>query len=315
MSRMRHTTTAVVFCLFTVLSGAGLLAAAELQDDEKITAPMPTAPGRSGTVILVPTPSPSRTPAPERPGIAPHPPGTSPPDKAAPVELPLIPVLPQMPDGTTELTPPHQQETTPQQETLIVPPAAPPTPEPPAEREPDKQASPMDFLPMPTLLGPEKTQPEAKAKKGKLPGKAQPEDPKTPPPQQAEQAKPKAGDPLRIPPDAAKTGDLSFLEGCWRGNPPEYHSKRIIAVRLCFDKNGSGRMTIEDPRDGQCTGAAKGTLGEEGLLSFTTEKAPCTKGSAYEPTSIRCEGVGNATVCSVGVKGSRQLQRIPFVRE
>jgi len=323
---MPHAITAVVFCLLAVLSGAGLPAAAESQDDEKITAPPPTRQTPTPeSVVIVPRPSETNPPGktapvetPVIPVVPVLPDKTAPvelpvipvlPDKTTPVEIPVIPVLPQVPD---RIAPAPRQEPSPHNEALV-PPAASPKPEPPAALEPGKQASPLDFLVMPTPLAPDKAQHDPKAEKDKQPSKTRPEEPNTQPPPQAEQPKP--GDPLRIPPDAAKTGDLAFLEGCWRGNPPEYHSKRIVAVRLCFDKNGIGRMTIEDPKDGQCIGAAKGQLSAQGLLHFTTEKAPCTRGSAYAPTSIKCEGVGNATVCFVGVKGAKQPQKIPFVRE
>ena len=364
MNRMRHTTTAVVFCLFTVLSGAGLPAAAErpaelpaeLPDDEKITAPMPVTPERSGTVILVPTPSPSpATPAPGQTVIVPQPPGTSPPDKPAPVEIPVVPVVPdriapvevpvipvlpdrtspveipvipvppQTPDRTTVLTPPRQQET-PQKE-AIAPYSASPPPETPPVPEPGKQASPMDFLPMPTLLDPEKTQGEPKAKREKLPSpakdkppsKAPPDEPKAQTPQKAEQSKPKSGDPLRIPPEAAKTGDLAFLEGCWRATYPEGRTKRTLHERLCFDKNGKGKRFLEDPKYGAtCTSATQGKLDAKGRLTVVNDRGPCSNGGYTGATYMVCEGEGNATPCFwrfPDLGGTTQRYKIPLVRE
>ena len=338
---MRNTITTIVLCLLTLLSAPGFPAAAEPQaepqDDEKITVPAPGAPGRSGTVILVPTPS----PAPGQTVIVPHPPGkTSPveipvvpvvpdriapvevpvipvlPDKTTPVEIPVVPVLPQTPDRTTVLTPPHQQET-PQKE-AIAPYSASPPPEPPAVPDQGKQASPMDFLPMPTLLDPEKAQPEAKPEKDKQPGKTRPEEPKAQPPLKAEPSKPKSGDPLRIPPDAAKTGDLAFLEGCWRGTRPEYTTRRTITERFCFDKNGNAKRFIDDPQKaGKCTGDSKGSFDAQGRLNITSERAKCTRGSAGSAHMV-CEGEGNATPCSwrfPDAGGGTQSYKIPFVRE
>jgi hypothetical protein len=194
--------------------------------------------------------------------------------------------------------------------------------------EPDKQASPADFLLKPTPLVPDKAPMVEKDKQpgkapggepGKKPDKARPEEPKAQPPQKAEQAKPKPGDPLRIPPDAAKTGDLSFLEGCWRGTRPEYNSKRIINERFCFDKNGSGKRTIEDPRyAGTCTGATKGSFDAQGKLIVTSEQGYCTGGAVWGPAYMVCQGEGSSTPCYwrfPGAGGASQSYKIPFVRE
>ena len=350
---MRNTITALVFCLLTVLSGAGLLAAAEPQDDEKITAPTPTpTPGTTGPerTIIVPRPPETRPPAKtapvELPVIPVLPDKTTPvevpalpvlPDKTAPVEIPVIPVLPQAPDSTTVLTPTPRQETPPHKETLVQP-APSPKPAPPAVLEPDKQQSPLDFLVMPTPLDPGKTQPEAKAEKDKQalpekdkqPSKARPEQPKAqtpakPPepetrtPPKTAQTQPKPGDPLQIPPEAAKTGDLSFLEGCWRGTRPEYSSKRTITERFCFDKNGNGKRTIEDPRyAGKCTGATKGSFDAQGRLIVTSEQGYCTGGARWGQAYMVCQGEGNSTPCFwrfPDAGGGSQSYKIPLVRE
>ena len=319
--------------------------------------PTPATPGKAGTVIIVPPPpgldgttvpmpGPAReTPDQEKTGIAPHPSDQSSPmeipvipvlpDRTSPAEVPAVPVLPRLPDRTTILTPPLQRETTPDIED-IQPYRTSPQPESPSVPEPGKQASPLDFLPMPTPLIPEKTQREPKAEKDKHPGKAEfeepqtapskqpkpapPTDPKVPPPSEAEQArtKPEPGAPLRIPPDAAETGDLSFLEGCWRGTRPEYNSKRIITERFCFDKNGVGKRTINDPKyAGICTGATKGRF-EGSKLVVTSEQGYCTGGAAWGPAYMVCEGEGNATPCYwrfPALGGAAQRYKIPLVRE
>ena len=352
---MRKLITATILCLLTALSGAGLLAAAESKDDEKMTvpkvAPAPAVPGRiappvgavspgaPGTVIIVPslpdsggtavpTPSPTPvTPTPENKELTPHPSETSPPDPAPtvevpaipvlpertpPVEVPALPVLPQPPDRATVLTPPLQQETTPPKE-AIEPHS---TSEPPAAPEPGTQLSPLDFLPM-TPLVPDKR--GSKAEKARQPDQVRPEEPKALTPPQAEQTKPEPGDPLRIPPGAAQTGDLAFLEGCWRGTRPEYTSKRIITERFCFDKNGNGKRTIEDPQyAGKCTGAAKGKFDAQGRLIVTSEQGYCTQGARWGQAHMVCAGEGNSTPCFwrfPDAGGGTQNYKIPLVRE
>ena len=404
MNRMRKTITALALCLLAVLPGTGLVAADEPEYDEKVAAPkapppapsvpgrspspdvprpcgdlpvpIPAAPGRQDTVIIVPSPSDSgrtavpmppstqETPAQEKTGIPPHPSGTSPPDQSSPVEIPVIPVLPdrtspveipvdpvlpRLPDRTTILTPSPQQETTPDKEG-IPPYHTSPTPESPGapqpdkqsspldfltmptpltpeetqraprvESEPGKQLSPLDFLPMPTQLAPDKTQNKSKAEKDTQPGKARSEEPKPQPPLKAEQDKPKSGDPLRIPPESAKTGDLSFLEGCWR-TPSTPSSGRLpdIDWRFCFDKNGIGKRTTQLPKEGTCTGAAKGYFDAHGRLIITNEPAYCTGSSLTIATpGVICEKKNGATLCNFGDprKGRMNPQTFPLIRE
>ena len=236
MHSIRNTITAVAFCLLTALPAAGLAATDEPEYDEKVAAPktpppappipgrspspegarprgdspvpLPAAPGRPDTVIIVPSPSDSgrttvpmppstqETPAQEKTAILPHPSGTIPPDQSSPVEIPVIPVLPdrtsplevpvvpvlpRLPDRTPVVTPSPQQETTPDKEG-IPPYHTSPAPESPGVPQPDKQASPLDFLPMPTQLVPDKTQSEPKAEKDTQRGKARSEEPKPLPP-------------------------------------------------------------------------------------------------------------------------------------
>ena len=319
--------------------------------DGSAPAPMPHAPGRTDTILIQP---PTReTPDPGKVIIVPPPPVAIPPVKELPAVPPPVPVLPQTkkPDESVVLTPspivpppsvaippvkelpadpppvpvlpqtqkpgesivltPSQPEERPQQ-VIAPPPAEPPTPEPPVGIEPSKQKSPLDFIPMPTSLTPDQTKPEPKQ------GNVPPKDPKSKPPQPTKQAK---GAPLRIPPNAAKTGDLSFLKGCWRGTRPEYSSKRTITERFCFsDNKGTGKRTIKDPAyAGECYGAAKGSFDAQGRLVVTSERGYCDKGVQWGQAHMICEGSGNATPCYWNFKdvgsGASQRYKIPFVRE
>lgn len=323
-------------------------------DDEKIVTPRPGAPGGAGTVIIVPSPvsppqgsggatapSPTReTPDSGKAVIVPLPfdnkapaelPAVPvPPYKTSPVELPAVPVPPRNPDGTTVLTPAPTSEASSPERIVIVPlpsgtsPAdnESPKPESSVGVEPGKQPSPLDFMVKPTPLSPvapDKTQPALKAEKSTPPDKAPPPAPKAQPPLAAEQSKPKSGAPLRIPPGAAEKGDLSFLEGCWRGTRPEYYSKRTITERFCFDKNGNGKRHIQDPRyAGECFGASKGSFDGQGRLIVTSEQGYCSKGAIWGQAYMICEGEGNSTPCSWHFKdagGASQSYKIPFVRE
>ena len=166
-------------------------------------------------------------------------------------------------------------------------------------------------------------QEKAQATKGTQSNRRSPDAPKTRAPGQAAQAKPEAGDSLRIPPDAAKTGDLSFLEGCWRGTRPEYKTKRIITERFCFDKNGNGKRFIDDPTTTQkCTGLSQGRFDAQGRLIVTSERASCTdikgRNSTWGQAYMVCQGEGRSTPCFwrfADARGGTQNFKIPLVRE
>ena len=86
---------------------------------------------------------------------------------------------------------------------------------------------------------------QTKAEKGKTEkAPAQPERGKA----ERKNSRPKIGEPLRIPPEAVKTGNLDFLEGCWQGTRPEYYSKRTVEECFCFGPGGqTGKRRIIDP--------------------------------------------------------------------
>lgn len=131
-------------------------------------------------------------------------------------------------------------------------------------------------------------------------------------------AKQKTGEPLRIPPEAVKTGNLSFLEGCWQGTRPEYFSKRIIKECFCFGANGgSGKRRIFDGPKRMCIGASKAHLSSNGVLSVTSNGAACNDGERWGSAEMICRNSGPRTPCSwvfTDANNGRQSYEIPFVR-
>ena len=130
---------------------------------------------------------------------------------------------------------------------------------------------------------------------------------------------PQTGDPLNIPPDAARNGDLSFLEGCWEGTRPEYISKRTIRECFCFSKRGAnGKRRIFDPAGSrQCIGATRATLSKNGVLRVYSESAYCSDGVKWGAANMTCRGKGKTTPCSwvfTDANGGRQSYEINFVR-
>lgn len=144
----------------------------------------------------------------------------------------------------------------------------------------------------------------------KNPEKAQ----KTP----AKTVRQKPGEALRIPPEAAKTGNLSFLEGCWQGTRPEYYSKRIIKECFCFGENGgSGKRRIFDGPKRMCIGASSAHLSANGVLSVTSNGAACNDGERWGSAEMVCRNSGPRTPCSwvfTDANNGRQSYEIPFVR-
>ena len=131
--------------------------------------------------------------------------------------------------------------------------------------------------------------------------------------------KPAFGELLRIPPEAVKTGDLSFLEGCWEGTRPEYFSKRTIKECFCFDSGGrSGKRRISDPKGSRrCTGATRADMNAGGVLRVYSEGAYCDDGERWGAAEMTCRGSGRNTPCSwifTDAQGGRQAYEIPFLR-
>lgn len=135
----------------------------------------------------------------------------------------------------------------------------------------------------------------------------------------ARSTKAKAGQELRIPPEAAKTGNLDFLEGCWQGTRPEYNTKRIIRECFCFGAGGrSGKRRIFDPGiAGMCVGSTRATLSRDGVLSVQSSGAACTSGDRWGQAEMVCRNSGPRTPCSWvfrDARNGRQSYEIPFVR-
>lgn len=128
-----------------------------------------------------------------------------------------------------------------------------------------------------------------------------------------------AGEEMRIPPEAIKSGNLDFLEGCWQGTRPEYFSKRTVKECFCFGAGGkSGKRRIYDSQGGRmCVGATRANLSKSGVLSVTSEGAACNDGERWGSAEMVCRNSGPKTPCSWvfhDANNGRQAYTIPFVR-
>lgn len=203
-------------------------------------------------------------------------------------------------------------------------------PEPKISPEEKKRLSLAQMLPLTTIKNQDKEPAKAKeAPKGQEPAKAKEtqepaktkETPKAPEKKakaMEKPEKPKPGEALRIPPEAQKTGNLSFLEGCWQGTRPEYYSKRTIKECFCFGANGSnGKRRIFDGPSRQCIGGTRAKLSPQGVLSVTSSGAACNDGEKWGGAEMVCRNSGPRTPCSwifTDANNGRQAYEIPFVR-
>lgn len=251
--------------------------------------------------------------------------GAAPPEKtlvapalpASPLTKPenLLKKVPRKPDGAKPPAPGRAEEKKQPEQ---------------AEAEKNKGFTLAELLPLTEIDGKQKTvppktapkkEPEKKpAEPDKARSKAVPEKPReTPKAAESPKAKKaKAGEALRIPPEAQKNGDLSFLEGCWQGTRPEYYSKRTIKECFCFGANGkTGKRRIFDGKNRQCIGGTNARLSSSGVLSVTSSGAACNDGERWGSAEMVCRNSGPRTPCSWvfrDANNGRQSYEIPFVR-
>ncbi|MBO4300041.1 MAG: hypothetical protein J5861_00405, partial [Desulfovibrio sp.] len=221
--------------------------------------------------------------------VSPLPSGDSP-------DLPTVPEAPVIPEVTATPQTPEISLQNPRATTLD-PQAKPestakPTPGSEPETVVPAQSGTLtlvELLPMTPIPQAEGNAHTAKPKTPKTEGeKREPQANQPLPPQHAEKKdekispakekpakKPKVGEELRIPPEAAKTGNLDFLEGCWQGTRPEYFSKRTIRECFCFGAHGgNGKRRVIDPKGGRmCIGASTAKLGSNGVLTVKSSGA------------------------------------------
>ena len=158
-------------------------------------------------------------------------------------------------------------------------------------------------------------------RKDVAPARAEAKDTKTPAPKEAKKETPPAkGQPLRIPEGAREKGDVSFLNGCWVGVRPEYHTKRMVREKFCFDENGVGKRFLSDPAyAGECVGATRALLNRNGVLHMRSDRMYCTNiKDLWGAAEMTCQGEGDQTPCTWIFRdagGGRQSYKIRFVRE
>ena len=137
--------------------------------------------------------------------------------------------------------------------------------------------------------------------------KVKPDEKPVPKPQ--ETPKPRKNEDLKIPQDAAKKKDLSFLEGCWVSETGLFsHPSGVpIVAEYCFDKKGKGRRFVRE-RNGQvCSGTAQARF-QGTRLEFDAPIAKCPRGGQYVPQDVKCTGSESRTQCHGNERGGKGLK-------
>lgn len=152
-----------------------------------------------------------------------------------------------------------------------------------------------------------------------LPMSAPPEPKKAAPDSKPKpKAKPlKKGEEMRIPDQAMKEKDMTFLEGCWSSETGLVSTKgEPVNVQYCFDNKGSGTRNITETRNNtRCTGSVTAHFDGLGSLVFDARRSACNSGGAYVPQRIDCKPDKSGTAQCYGRNRSGKKWKAVFKRQ
>lgn len=126
---------------------------------------------------------------------------------------------------------------------------------------------------------------------------------------------------LTIPPNAARTGDLAFLDGCWDtiSEVTEGRTKEQLVNTFCF-KGGAAKVTFFKTTDGQrdlCSGAGEARFDGDGRLVIDeTQRASCSidRSASYARWKVACQTTDGLAYCTgMDVEGPQKDVRNPLV--
>ena len=111
------------------------------------------------------------------------------------------------------------------------------------------------------------------------------------------QPAPRRGEDLKIPEDAARRNDLSFLKGCWVSDTGLHNNHGVpIVGEYCFNGRGGGTRFVREPNGQRCSGRVQARF-TGGGLHIDSQEAPCPNGTKYVPQRVECRGTGSSTHC------------------
>jgi hypothetical protein len=107
---------------------------------------------------------------------------------------------------------------------------------------------------------------------------------------------------LSIPEDAKRSGDMSFLEGCWTTitGLVNVRTREPIVYEYCFDKNGQGTASVTERSGRRCVAPTTARVDETGKLIIEDQSVlRCPQGDHYVSTRVQCESSSGGTAqCS-----------------
>ncbi|MCR5257330.1 MAG: hypothetical protein K6E40_04140, partial [Desulfovibrio sp.] len=104
------------------------------------------------------------------------------------------------------------------------------------------------------------------------------------------QPAPRRGEDLKIPEDAARRNDLSFLKGCWVSDTGLHNNHGVpIVGEYCFNGRGGGTRFVREPNGQRCSGRVQARF-TGGGLHIDSQEAPCPNGTKYVPQRVECRG-------------------------
>ncbi|MBN2751704.1 MAG: hypothetical protein JXQ84_03250, partial [Rhodospirillaceae bacterium] len=118
---------------------------------------------------------------------------------------------------------------------------------------------------------------------------------------------PSLENPLTIPPEAAKSGDASFLDGKWTSKSGLMDSRTGLPAVVEYDfKGGQGTATIRRSDGTVCVGKSRATVQNGKVVISGVEDPRCGDGSSYARAQVECvQGPDGKAVCSgKSAKGS-----------
>lgn len=121
----------------------------------------------------------------------------------------------------------------------------------------------------------------------------------------APRAEPKPDEELTIPEDAPRSGDLSFLQGCWNNETGIFSQKtrEPLNIEYCFDANGRGRSTIIERNGQRCSTASVARFDDAGKLVIEDlDNLRCGGGRYYYKHRANCTSTDGGRARCDGVQ-------------
>ncbi len=173
-----------------------------------------------------------------------------------------------------------------------------PSPEPPQAPDPTAKE---DQTPVPP--GPE-TQP--------------PQNQRSPPQPRPEQGQQNANDrSLKIPPDAAKTGNTGFVGGEWRSDKGliDQVTKQPLRQAYRFDPKGDGEVVIRRPDGVECRAAAQARMAGSQLSINELADPRCPDGRTFSRSKTECMRTPSGQTVCQGRNADGSTYRVGIERQ